>query len=66
MSDRESVRRLFESAIMYARAVISDIKTLKRQQRYLAEAKFYRKRMFGALSQALQNRIGAERAEILG
>ena len=27
MSERESVRRLFESAIMNARAVISDIKT---------------------------------------
>jgi len=27
MSERESVRRLFESAIMNARAVISDMKT---------------------------------------
>lgn len=32
MSERESVRRLFESAIMNARAVISDIKTNHRDQ----------------------------------
>lgn len=56
MSERDRVRRLFESAIMKALAVISDIKTTFRHKT-LERCKM--KSMNHALSQALQKRTGA-------
>ena len=56
MSARESVRRLFESAMMNARAVISAMKTCRK----VGSTKDREtKSGMGSLSQALQNRIGA-------
>ena len=58
MSDRDRVRRLLESAMIKARAVISEIKTGRRGSfRVTSESEVLR----DSLSQALQNRMGAAR-----
>lgn len=60
ISARESVRRLLESAIMKARAVISDIKTgVLHETQYRASEAEYK------LSQALQKRIGAKKIRVI-
>lgn len=61
ISDRDRVRRLLESAIMNARAVISEMNTNKLyilSRPYLIQMHRY------ALSQALQKRIGAKRRHL--
>jgi hypothetical protein len=61
ISERESVRRLFESAIINARAVISAINTENTNGygKKLHPDGAYNDKNDYALSQALQNKIGA-------